>query len=1317
MMKSHVTFGFLFAAFAASAAGVAESWVTEGFEAFRRGTFGNAGHNLYVSKAGVLQRIYQYDLDHNGWFDLTFANCQNHHESAPSYVYAPDGRRVSTLPGQGSLGGTVVDLDGDGILDLVVGGRFDMVSPFATTDIYYGSPDGEYSERYHVKIQTPWAEDCWHGRFRGEARPSLVFAMPTYGIVRLCEQTDIGFEWTKFTDLAIKADLVTAADLDGDGFDDLVTRRARETRTSVYWGGKDGLSVSNRSDFAELPKSEILLPDEAEGMQSDLEKKFEAVRLLQTVEWAGRRCFTLSTGKKVLFVAADRARRFEKVFEIEVPMVYAVTAGDFNRDGLRDLAFASQVRHPDDPAKQASFIWLNSKDGFTAANRIAVETSSACCIDSLDDKVLIGQCEANRLYTNVAQLFTVRDGRVAPDPQKFEGENMHRVFFVRNPGREDRIFLLNNYARSSVGFDRSYVYWGREGGRYDPKDRTEVPSWCAVDAVPADLDDDGWAELIIGNNSENSLNLDPGNHVHHFGPKGFEPSRSYTLPTDIGWSSLVSDFDRDGYLDVMAVADHWHSLRLFHGGPDGLGRVETIKVLTPKKPKSDEENVDDSGDREVARNRASIKIPSGGGMRWPLAVDLNMDGWLDIAIPTCADRQIILWGGEKGYSMDRRQEVIGVMCTGVRAADLDRNGYPDLIFGGHTSQPNGKDVYRRPHHSYVYVFWNGPDGIRDSRKTILRADAASHLCVGDLDGNGWLDVFASSYNGEVDRDINSFIYWNRGGNFTQFDRQDLITHAVSGCVALDFNEDGRIDLALANHKVFGDHVGNSEVWWNTDEGFLPTRTTKLPTCGPHGMYAMEPGNLMTRGPEEYYTSAPYVADRDLTVSGVKVEGEIPEKTWVKALVRVDGGAWREPAGCAVRKGQKLQYRLELGAYNSLRTPRVRKVTVGFDEGVSAAVEGKAIYVNIDFLDEMFRIWHAEKRGVTPADITNVIRNCKSVGAVGVNWRIASLGMVAHPSKLQGDIEYAVAKGQHSAEVRKRLVPREKNPIGYLREDFIDFYRATTKVTPDTLAVAVGACRAAGLKINLWIDLHDEMFGKFATEHPECLVRTPEGGTMPGVRDYGNAVAVAEKIAEIEELYSYEPDGFYFCPSCHSRHFNYAEKDGAFGTLSASKFTEFIRKARRSMLRRGFTLTVGTACGGLNFCSPHFSRHVKYRIEHDWRTWVDAGLVDALVVGDYEILHGYGEDWAPRGVTREGGREPHEVFLPEFVRTVKGRVPLYGFSTWLTAANVKNMMKRTTDDVIGYGLDGAFVHEHMTLLASPGGFDAAREMDRRFRKER
>ena len=214
-----------------------KAWVTEGFEAFRRGAFGNAGQNLYVSKAGVLQRIYQYDLDRNGYFDLVFANCQDHHESAPSYVYALDGRRVSTLPGQGSQSGIVADLNGDGIQDIVVAGFMNLLVPFTAADVYYGQPDGSYNENCHIRLQSPHAKDCRCGRFDGSTRPSLAFAMPKYGIVRVYGQSEIGFEWGRYQDLAIDADLIAAGDFDGDGFDDLDCRKEEYTSTTVYCGG------------------------------------------------------------------------------------------------------------------------------------------------------------------------------------------------------------------------------------------------------------------------------------------------------------------------------------------------------------------------------------------------------------------------------------------------------------------------------------------------------------------------------------------------------------------------------------------------------------------------------------------------------------------------------------------------------------------------------------------------------------------------------------------------------------------------------------------------------------------------------------------------------------------------------------------------------------------------------------------------------------------------------------------------------------------------------------------------------------------------
>ena len=53
-------------------------WRTAGFEAFASGTFGNAGQNLYCSRAGVLQRVHLYDVNRDGHIDLLFCNAQIH---------------------------------------------------------------------------------------------------------------------------------------------------------------------------------------------------------------------------------------------------------------------------------------------------------------------------------------------------------------------------------------------------------------------------------------------------------------------------------------------------------------------------------------------------------------------------------------------------------------------------------------------------------------------------------------------------------------------------------------------------------------------------------------------------------------------------------------------------------------------------------------------------------------------------------------------------------------------------------------------------------------------------------------------------------------------------------------------------------------------------------------------------------------------------------------------------------------------------------------------------------------------------------------
>ena len=154
-------------------------WIERSFSDFSDGTFGNAGQNLYVSRRGVLQRIYRYDVNRDGFFDLVFCNAQNHWEKPPAYVYAnplkEPTRRVK-LPSDGSRTGTMADLDGDGFADLVLGMWQNGIRKDLNAFVYFGSPRG-LSERRHLQLPAPRCQSVAAGDFNGDGNPDIAFLL------------------------------------------------------------------------------------------------------------------------------------------------------------------------------------------------------------------------------------------------------------------------------------------------------------------------------------------------------------------------------------------------------------------------------------------------------------------------------------------------------------------------------------------------------------------------------------------------------------------------------------------------------------------------------------------------------------------------------------------------------------------------------------------------------------------------------------------------------------------------------------------------------------------------------------------------------------------------------------------------------------------------------------------------------------------------------------------------------------------------------------------------------------------------------------
>jgi hypothetical protein len=896
-------------------------WTTRGFEGFSQGTCSNAGQNLYVSRAGVLQRIHQFDLTRNGYVDLVFCNSQNHWEKPPAYVYQNplgDTRRIE-LPSDGARSGVVADLNGDGYDDLVLGMWYNGIRQDLNAFIYYGAPDG-WSERRHQQLPAPACTSVAAGDLNGDGRSDLAFLCG--GKIRLFYQSNLGFEPKRFVDLEIEGEQLAADDLDGDGFADLIVRD-KDGQIRIYWGSAEGIDPGL---VTELPAvcDKAPSPDDATSEQAKyVEYVEDAALLVKVIRLDGLPHVFVPQPQSVSLVPVNPQRQCGTPLTLDCAQALSIATGDVNGNGYQDLVLACRQSYQ---GGECSWIYWGSNAGYDELHRSSLPSFRACDVavgdldgDGYDDVVLCQSHSAESFTTESLAFRGGPDGLIQP-PTRLVSEDARRVFLARPS--EDKgtcTVFVNYFARNLIGNIDVSVYLGGPNG-YSAERRWDVPAWGAVEALRCDVNDNGRVDLILANAAENSVGQDPGSFVLLSGPDGFPNHPSLTLPTQRAHGVCCADLNRDGYLDLVFCGFDNPEILVFYGTADGF----------------------DTG------NPARVRLEYEGFVynepRWIYLADLNNSGWLDLVVPQISyDRSFILWGGPEGFSMERSQVLSVVRAGCVRAADLTGNGYLDLIVGGHMPDRHA------PHDSFVYIYWNGPDGLREDNRAMLPAKTINALAVADFNNSGLLDIFICSYHDVFERDVDSYFYWHRPGQgFSASDRTRMFTHSASGCLAADLNENGWTDLAVAYHKVWGDHVGYSAIWWNGPDGFVEGRVTTLPTSGPHGMTSVEPGNIMDRGPEEYYVSAAFQLRAGMRVSKISWEAEVPPKTWVKAQLR--SGATREALkdtdwwgpegknswfdnGQVVNSntfaGTWVQYRLALGAISGGSTPRVTEVNLHY----------------------------------------------------------------------------------------------------------------------------------------------------------------------------------------------------------------------------------------------------------------------------------------------------------------------------------------------------------------------------------------------------
>jgi hypothetical protein len=136
--------------------------------------------------------------------------------------------------------------------------------------------------------------------------------------------------------------------------------------------------------------------------------------------------------------------------------------------------------------------------------------------------------------------------------------------------------------------------------------------------------------------------------------------------------------------------------------------------------------------------------------------------------------------------------------TGVAIFDYDNDGWPDIFLVNGTRLEDSSADPKPTNHLYR----NNHDGTfsdATQQAGLVATGWGQGVCVGDYDNDGWEDLYVTYYG-------KNRLYHNLGGRFEEVaDGSGVAGDGKAwgtGCAFVDYDRDGRLDLAVANYADF-----------------------------------------------------------------------------------------------------------------------------------------------------------------------------------------------------------------------------------------------------------------------------------------------------------------------------------------------------------------------------------------------------------------------------------------------------------------------------------------------------------------------------------
>ncbi len=276
-----------------------------------------------------------------------------------------------------------------------------------------------------------------------------------------------------------------------------------------------------------------------------------------------------------------------------------------------------------------------------------------------------------------------------------------------------------------------------------------------------DLNDDGWLDIVL------TVEKGDASYILYRGALGFGLLVD-TLKVLEREAGAIADFNNDGFEDILLIPGIKNDYSyIFYGSNKRFVKKDSFRSPA---------------------NHGSVSV-----------ADLNNDGYLDIVYSTWYyenKNSLIYWGSEEGFSISNSTEIPVKNAHGNAIADFNKDGYPDILIGKYFScTDTGKTTF-----TYSYLFYGSGNGFDWTRRdSFITVGVGDDISVADIDKNGWLDIVFPNHSSLPPPRWSgytfSYIYYNYGGFFK---KDSLFTIASWSSSVADVDNNGLLDIVFSN---------------------------------------------------------------------------------------------------------------------------------------------------------------------------------------------------------------------------------------------------------------------------------------------------------------------------------------------------------------------------------------------------------------------------------------------------------------------------------------------------------------------------------------